>query len=135
MRVTQIDPFFQLAYGQALGDSVWRYEMCLNLIEESRDSGKIEFFGEGDYPSKGSAGWLIDFLNPKPAQRGKGYGYEDFKNNGENIYYKPAFRDVDGIHAIMNNTDLQIKGLFNYLDDPWVGFDLKPLLKWYYKDK
>jgi hypothetical protein len=120
---------------------VWRYQYCLQLILDQKASGsKIGFFGPGDYPAIGTAGWIIDFLNPndvfspdKPHACSLAPDGFKFKPSvKQNDFYVPRFRDVDGLHAIMNNTDKVMKGLYGYLPDPWVGADLKQFITWYY---
>ena len=39
--------------------------------------------------------------------------------------------NVEGHHVIMNNTKRQLKGLFGYMQDPWVGVDLGNFADWY----
>ena len=129
MRMTQFESIVQYGYTRgAMPDSVWRYEYCLELIKDNY--GTIDFFGDGDFPVAGSAGWIIDFLNPNAM-----HGCTKAPIGYQHYYYKPLFRDVDGLHAIMNNTDKVLMGLFGYLPDPWVGMKLMPLVEWYYGKK
>ena len=89
--------------------------------------GKISFFGTGDRPEPGTAGWIIDFLNPNIIHPGK-----RMPEGVKPAYYVPNSRDVDGLHVVMNNTDKELKSLFGYLPDPWVGIKLTPLVNWWY---
>ncbi|HEY9161666.1 MAG TPA: carcinine hydrolase/isopenicillin-N N-acyltransferase family protein [Desulfomonilia bacterium] len=142
MRISQFESIVQMGYvSGALPEMVWRYQYCLQLILDQKNSGnKIDFFGPGDYPAIGTAGWIIDFLNPndvfspdKPHACSLAPDGFKFKPSvKQNDFYVPRFRDVDGLHAIMNNTDKVMKGLYGYLPDPWVGADLKQFIAWYY---
>jgi hypothetical protein len=125
MRVSQFHPVSNYGYNLGMmGDSTWRYEYMLSLINENY--GKISFFGEGDFPEPGTAGWIIDFLNPNFDHPVKGN-----IPNGVKKYYKPQNRDVDGMHIVINNTDREFKSLFNYLPDPWAGIKLMPFVNWW----
>jgi hypothetical protein len=96
----------------------------LAYIDEKR--GQIVYFGSGDYPEIGSAGWIIDFLN---TQRDYPWFYRDKDKDG--TLEKPVNCNVEGHHVIMNNTKRQLKGLFGYMQDPWVGVDLGNFADWY----
>ena len=126
LRMLHFEPIIYLAYGPggALADSVWRYENMLAYIDEKR--GQIGYFGSGDYPETGSAGWIIDFLN---TQRDYPWFYRDKDKDG--TLEKPVNCNVEGHHVIMNNTKRQLKGLFGYMQDPWVGVDLGNFADWY----
>jgi hypothetical protein len=126
MRMAQFHPIINYGYNMgALGDMTWRYEYMEQLIDDNY--GKISFFGTGDFPEPGTAGWIIDFLNPNFIHPGS-----TMPNGMKADYYVPKYRDVDGIHAVMNNTDKELKCLFGYLPDPWVGIKLMPLVNWWY---
>ncbi|MDY6861467.1 MAG: carcinine hydrolase/isopenicillin-N N-acyltransferase family protein [Thermodesulfobacteriota bacterium] len=110
MRFLQFDPAFFIVYADGvLSDSVWRYEQMADLIMDKDYYGKIDFFGsDPEMPAEGSAGWIIDFLNTKRTD-----------------YYKGGlFSEVPGHHVIINNTTKELKGLFGYMSDPWVGINL-----------
>jgi len=120
MRFTQQDPIVRLLYGAGpLAESVWRYDTMVAYItdEDKYDFyGNIDFFGDDpEIPARGSAAWIIDFLN----------------TNGENewFYWKPIDQEVHGHHVIMNNTTKELKGLFGYMTDPWVGIDLQKFVE------
>ncbi len=120
MRFTQFHPIVLIGYGLGpLPESVWRYETMLDLILS--DYGDINFYGQDDshFPSEGSAGWIIDFLN---TQRSSFYTDKGVPPDGE----------IEGHHVVMNNTDKEIKGLYGYMNDPWVGFKLMPLVDFWY---
>ncbi len=100
--------------------SVWRYENMETYIDTYK--GKINFFGDGDTPSTGSAGWIIDFLN---TQRDYPWFYQ-----GED-YSKPVNTPVDGHHAVMDNDDKVMMGLYGYMTDPWVKINLMDFVNWF----
>jgi hypothetical protein len=113
-RFTQFDPAIYLfAYGPpgALTDSVWRYESM--VVDLRRVYGGIGFFGpDPEFPEEGSAGWLIDFLN-----------------TGRVSYYDGP--EVEGHHAVVHNKARQLRALFGYMDDPWVGVDLGAFVNYF----
>jgi hypothetical protein len=39
---------------------------------------------------------------------------------------------VDGHHAVINNTQREMRALYGYMTDPWVGVKLQPFVDWYY---
>jgi hypothetical protein len=114
MRFMQFIPIVQIIHAKGgLADSIWRYEAMLGLIQENY--GAIDFFGDNpDSPAQGSAGWIIDFLNTQRTD-----------------YYKHPDQDVEGHHVIMNNSRRELKALFGYMQDPWVGVKLMPFVEWY----
>jgi hypothetical protein len=117
MRFLQFDPAFFIVYANgALPDSVWRYEEMANLILNEDYYGKIDFFGsDPEIPAEGSAGWIIDFLNTKRCD-----------------YYEGGLSsEVPGHHVIINNSTKEMKGLFGYMSDPWVGINLPQLYEEY----
>lgn len=130
MRLTQLDPLIAFGYWlEPLPESIWRYETLLDLILQYYE--RIVFFGpdpdapvgphEIDDREYVSAGWLIDFLNP----------------NGRSTFYidkgKPLNGEVEGHHAVMNNTTREFRALYGYYQDPWVGVKLMPFVEWYYE--
>ncbi len=130
MSFTALDPLILIGYGlEPLPESVWRYEALLELLEENY--GEITFFGDNpDYPASPSAGWIIDLLNPNFANPNL-----DADEYPTNRFYtdkdKPLNGHVEGHHAVYDNTDRQMRALFGYMDDPWVGISLMPLIEWY----
>ncbi len=116
MRFTQQDPIVRLLYGAGpLAESIWRYDTMVDYITDNL-YGNIDFFGyDTEMPAEGSAAWIIDFLN----------------TNGENewFYGEPTNQEVHGHHVIMNNTTKELKGLFGYMTDPWVGIDLQKFVE------
>jgi hypothetical protein len=128
MRMLQFAPLISTIYGStsALAESVWRYENIITNI--TNYYGRIDFFGTNpDSPELGSAGWLIDFLN---TQRDYPWFYRDPARQGN--YTRPVDTWVDGHHAVMNNSQREIRALFGYMTDPWVGLRLQPFVDWYY---
>jgi hypothetical protein len=128
MRMMQFDPLIDLIYAMSgnLAESVWRYENMISEIDEYR--GSIEYFGDNpDAPAVGTAGWMIDFLN---TQRSYPWFYRDQNDDGTSEY--PADVWVDGHHAVMNNTEREMRALYGYMTDPWVGIKLQPFVDWYY---
>ncbi len=128
MRMMQFQPLIDLIYAISgnLAESVWRYENMISQIGEYH--GNIEFFGDSpDAPAEGSAGWIIDFLN---TQRSYPWFYRDQNDDGTNEY--PVDVWVDGHHAVMNNTQREMRALYGYMTDPWVGVKLQPFVDWYY---
>ncbi len=128
MRMMQFDPLIDLIYAMSgnLAESVWRYENMISEISEYH--GSIEYFGDNpDAPAVGSAGWIIDFLN---TQRSYPWFYRDQNDDGTNEY--PADVWVDGHHAVMNNSQREMRSLYGYMTDPWVGIKLQPFVDWYY---
>ena len=126
MRVTQFLPVVALIYALGpLPESVWRYETMVELILENH--GGIEFFGDdAQYPARGSAGWIIDFLN---TQRENWWFYRGQDQDGEPV--EPLDREVEGHHVVMNNTKGELRGLFGRMTDPWVGVQLAPFEAWH----
>ncbi|MCD6570451.1 MAG: hypothetical protein J7L53_07085 [Deltaproteobacteria bacterium] len=123
MRFTQFEPIVYLGYAiEPLPESVWRYETMVDLILDNYEN--IDFFGpDSEQPAEGSAGWIIDFLNPNGEINSSAF-YRDKD--------KPLDGEVEGHHAIMNNTTKEIKALFGYYQDPWVGIKLQPFVDWAY---
>jgi len=118
MRFTQFELIVQFMYnllGES-GNSLWRYDSIINLIKQHY--GKIHFFGSDlEIPEEGSAGWIVDFLNPKRC---------DYY--GTNLH-----TPVPGHHVIINNSTKDFQGLYGYMSDPWVGLNLKRFVEDYQK--
>ncbi len=128
MRMMQFQPIIDLLYAMSgnLAESVWRYENMISEIDEYH--GRIEYFGPNpDAPAEGSVGWMIDFLN---TQRSYPWFYRDQNDDGTNEY--PVNVWVDGHHAAINNTQREMRALYGYMTDPWVGIKLQPFVDWYY---
>ena len=128
MRMMQFQPIIDLLYAMSgnLAESVWRYENMISEIDEYH--GRIEYFGpDPDAPAVGTAGWMIDFLN---TQRSYPWFYRDQNDDGTNEY--PVNVWVDGHHAAINNTQREMRALYGYMTDPWVGIKLQPFVDWYY---
>ena len=128
MRMMQFQPIIDLLYAMSgnLAESVWRYENMISEIDEYH--GRIEYFGpDPDAPAVGTAGWMIDFLN---TQRSYPWFYRDQNDDGTNEY--PVDVWVDGHHAAINNTQREMRALYGYMTDPWVGIKLQPFVDWYY---
>ncbi|MEA2101011.1 MAG: hypothetical protein U9P80_00350 [Thermodesulfobacteriota bacterium] len=134
MRMAQMHPIVLLGYGIGpLPESIWRYETMLGRIEEFK--GDICFFnapdtaggtnisGYTDRPDQGSAAWIIDFLNTTREGEYNTHFYEH--------YGKPIDGEIEGHHVIMNNTDRELRALFGYMTDPWVGVQLMPFVDWW----
>ncbi|HEY9160352.1 MAG TPA: hypothetical protein VIS94_04625 [Desulfomonilia bacterium] len=128
MRMMQFQPLIDLIYAVSgnLAESVWRYENMISEINEYH--GSIEYFGDNpDAPAVGSVGWMIDFLN---TQRSYPWFYRHQTSEGN--YQYPVNTWVDGHHAAMNNTRREMRALYGYMTDPWVGIKLQPFVDWYY---
>jgi hypothetical protein len=126
MRFIQIDPLILVGYGiEPLPESIWRYETMLVLINGEYNQGReIAFFGDNpDAPDEGSAGWIIDFLNPNGDLEASSF----YTEKG-----KPLNGEIEGHHAIIDNTTKEMRALFGYYRDPWVGVSLMPFVDWYY---
>jgi hypothetical protein len=123
LTILHYDPVVYLGYTMSgqLAESIWRYENMENYV--ARYKGSITYFGDGDYPVVGSAGWIIDFLN---TQRDYPWFYRgtDLSN--------PVNRTVEGHHAVINNDDRIMTGLFGYMTDSWVKIELMNFVKWHY---
>lgn len=122
MRLSQLHPIVHLIYGNGqLAESMWRNHTMVENITKYKEDG-IAFFGDDpDFPDEGSAAGIIDFLNPRWEENRWFYG--------DNLD-----RQVGGCHVIMNNTTKEIRGLFGYMADPWVGVDLEAFTNWYYQE-
>jgi hypothetical protein len=114
------DPVVYLGYTMSgqMPESIWRYEMMERDLEKYK--GSIDFFGEGDVPAEGSAGWLIDFLNTQ--------------RENQKFYGKAPDRTVEGHHAVIDNDNRIIMGLYGYMDDPWMKVELMNFVKWHYQN-
>jgi hypothetical protein len=142
MRMFQFETVMQLIYGTSgeLGDSTWRYNNMLKYVLDSENSnGKIEFFGDNpDFPEKGTAGWIIDFLNTKNDYPWYYRDKERCKDCGsielctEDKWEYPIDTAVLGHHTVIDNNTLEIRSLYGYMTDPWVGVKLQPFVDWYY---
>ncbi|MDJ0761740.1 MAG: hypothetical protein QNJ97_02030 [Myxococcota bacterium] len=141
-RIAQMGPLLNILYGTGqLAESVFRYEATLDLMDGQHDADlrydpalgfKMAFFGDLDptapnYPNQldrpapFTAAWITDLLNINRDVDGVDYNtgfYNQIGREGDHI--------VEGLHATYDNTDKLLMGLFGYMDDPWVGVDLKP---------
>jgi hypothetical protein len=142
MRMFQFETVMQLIYGTSgeLGDSTWRYNNMLKYISDSKEiNGKIRFFGDNpDYPERGTAGWIIDFLNTKNDYPWYYRDKERCKDcdsidscTSDKWEFSPD-TSVLGHHTVIDNNALEIRSLYGYMTDPWVGIKLKPFVDWYY---
>ncbi len=128
MRFSQLYWAVQLLYGIGpLQESMWRYDFACKIIKETY--GDITFWSDPDdlRPGYGSAGWLIDYLNPN---------WENSEGVKINSWFycseDPSAEDlinaqVQGHHAVFNNSSGEMKALFGYMQDPWVGLNIKEL--------
>jgi len=112
MRFCSLTPYMMYLENKTMGSTYFRYNKLIEIIEI--EYGRINFNIAQD---------IIDYLNPNSI-------YNDII--GE-YYYKPG-TEVQGHHAIIDNNNLTMRGLFGYYGkDPdhktsWVTIDLKPFL-------
>jgi hypothetical protein len=142
MRMYQFETVMQLIYGSSgeLGDSTWRYNNMVKYIYDSIwDNKKIKFFGDNpDYPEKGSAGWIIDFLNTKNdypwyyMDKEKCKDCADIESCSKDKWENTIDTPVLGHHTIIDNNNKEMRSLYGYMTDPWVGLKLRPFVEWYY---
>jgi len=115
---------------------MWRYDFLLNLIEEiSASQDEMFFFDKNidgsyaDHPTYGSAGWLINFLNPfwknKNDEQANIWFYGRDNATEEELFKK----EVGGHHIVFNNSTGEMRALFGYMGDPWVGLNIIELFE------
>jgi hypothetical protein len=131
MRFGQLYLPVQVLYGMGpLLESMWRYDFAYKIINENY--GRIVYWTDlngDDRPDYGCAGWLIDFLNPAWENQ-NGVKVNSWFYASEN----PTQDDlrttqVEGHHIVFNNTTGEMKALYGYMLDPWVGLNIKDLIK------
>jgi len=137
MRFSQFYLPIQLIYGAGpMLESMWRYDFLLNLIEEiSASQDEMFFFDKNidgsyaDHPTYGSAGWLINFLNPfwknKNDEQANIWFYGRDNATEEELFKK----EVGGHHIVFNNSTGEMRALFGYMGDPWVGLNIIELFE------
>lgn len=110
MRMAQMHPIVGAIYeisGQ-LAESMWRYDHMVADIGSYR--GKIDFFGsDPERPAEGTAGWIINFLDI-----------------GRCDYWSEVGNRVEGHRDIIDNGERELRSIFGYMGEPWVGVRLMP---------
>ncbi|MDJ0762413.1 MAG: hypothetical protein QNJ97_05435 [Myxococcota bacterium] len=140
-RIAQMGFMVGTGYSLMMPDTVFRYELTLDLMDGKHDMDlkydpslgyKIPFYGDLDpnapnYPNQidtpapFTAAWITDVLNINREVDGVDYNTGYYSQNG-----REGDHIVEGVHVTYDNTDKLLMGLFGYMDDPWVGVDLKP---------
>ncbi len=130
MRFGQLYLPVQIIYGLGpILESMWRYDFAYKIIQENY--GRILFWTDqngDDRPDYGCAGWLIDYLNPAWENR-DGLKVNSWFYTSENPTQDDLRNEqVHGHHIAFNNTTGEMKALFGYMLDPWVGLNIKDLI-------
>ncbi|MBN2078047.1 MAG: hypothetical protein JW838_03720 [Spirochaetes bacterium] len=130
MRFGQLYMPVQFLYGMGpLRESMWRYDFAYKIIKENY--GRIVYWtdlNEDDRPDYGCAGWLIDYLNPAWENR-DGVRANSWFYTSENPTYDDLLNEqVHGHHIAFNNTTGEMKALYGYMLDPWVGLNIKDMI-------
>jgi hypothetical protein len=112
MRMAQMHPIVGAIYeisGQ-LGESMWRYDHMEADIRTYH--GQIEFFGaDPENPAPGTAGWIINFLDIERCD-----------------YWSDVENRIEGHRDIIDNSEREIRAVFGYMGEPWVGVKLMPFI-------